>query len=180
MHLHFWAASELTLVLLNPDISCFCKQCRSRSVGFWFGSALFAFKYVNLYQQSGSSNLTGWKLEMGVAHLNLFSWQGLRAEFRASRTSLSCQSSFSAVSSKGDFSIAVFFVAVVLCSHVGYCFVISNSSSPLLLMPHWIQATLFIPTLDTTTKFVIMTIWLSRNLRLKGNNKSQTMEEYCI
>ena len=26
---------ELTLALLNPDISCFCKQCRSRSVGFW-------------------------------------------------------------------------------------------------------------------------------------------------
>ena len=25
----------LTLVLLNPDIPCLCKQCRSRSVGFW-------------------------------------------------------------------------------------------------------------------------------------------------
>ena len=25
----------LTLVLLNQDIFCFCKQCRSRSVGFW-------------------------------------------------------------------------------------------------------------------------------------------------
>ena len=25
----------LTLVLLNRDIPCFCKQCRSRSVGFW-------------------------------------------------------------------------------------------------------------------------------------------------
>ena len=25
----------LTLVLLNPDLSCLCKQCRSRSVGFW-------------------------------------------------------------------------------------------------------------------------------------------------
>ena len=25
---------ELTLVLLNPDIPCLCKQCRSRSVGF--------------------------------------------------------------------------------------------------------------------------------------------------
>ena len=24
----------LTLVLLNPDMSCLCKQCRSRSVGF--------------------------------------------------------------------------------------------------------------------------------------------------
>ena len=25
----------LTLVLLSPDIPCLCKQCRSRSVGFW-------------------------------------------------------------------------------------------------------------------------------------------------
>ena len=33
----------------------------------WCGSALFAFKYVNLYHQSGSNNLIGWKLEMGVA-----------------------------------------------------------------------------------------------------------------
>ena len=33
----------------------------------WSGSALFAIEYVNLYQQFGSSNLIGWKLEMGVA-----------------------------------------------------------------------------------------------------------------
>ena len=26
--------SVLTLVLLNPDMPCLCKQCRSRSVGF--------------------------------------------------------------------------------------------------------------------------------------------------
>ena len=40
----------LTLVMLNPDIPCLCKQC---------SSALFANQYVNLYQQSGSSNLIG-------------------------------------------------------------------------------------------------------------------------
>ena len=67
----------LTLVLLNPDISYLYKQCRSRSVGFWrsqlseeaiwSGSALFAIKYVILYQQPRSSNLIGWKLEVGVA-----------------------------------------------------------------------------------------------------------------
>ena len=28
----------LTLVLLNPDIPCLCKQCKSRSVGFWIYS----------------------------------------------------------------------------------------------------------------------------------------------
>ena len=47
-------SNQLTLVLLNPDIPCIGKQCRSRS-----GSALFAIKYVNLYQQPGSSNLIG-------------------------------------------------------------------------------------------------------------------------
>ena len=39
----------LTLVLLNLDIPFPCKQCRSRSVGFWrSGSALFAIKCANL------------------------------------------------------------------------------------------------------------------------------------
>ena len=33
----------------------------------WTGSALFSIKYVNLYQQSESSNLIDWKLEMGGA-----------------------------------------------------------------------------------------------------------------
>ena len=60
----------LTLALLNPDIPCLCKQCRSRSAGFW-GSQLIwictVCHYVNLYQQSGSSNQIGWKLEVGVA-----------------------------------------------------------------------------------------------------------------
>ena len=31
-----WGQTQgLTLVLLNRDRSCLCKQCRSRSVGFW-------------------------------------------------------------------------------------------------------------------------------------------------
>ena len=33
----------------------------------WSGSALFAIRYVNLYQQSGSSHLIGWKFEVGAA-----------------------------------------------------------------------------------------------------------------
>ena len=47
---------NLTLVLLNSDMSYLCKQCRSRSVGFWTnwsGSALFAIQDLNLYPQSG-------------------------------------------------------------------------------------------------------------------------------
>ena len=33
----------------------------------WSGTALFVNKYVNLYKKSGSSNLIGWKLEVGLA-----------------------------------------------------------------------------------------------------------------
>ena len=33
----------------------------------WSGSALFVNQYVNLYQQSGLSNLIGWQLKMSVA-----------------------------------------------------------------------------------------------------------------
>ena len=38
----------LTLVLLNPDMPCLYKECRSRSVGFCRspGSALFVIEYV--------------------------------------------------------------------------------------------------------------------------------------
>ena len=43
-----------------------------------------------------------------------------------------------------------------------------------------IQSTLFISTLDTMTKFVIMTIWLSRNLRSSGDSQWEIIEEYCI
>ena len=32
----------------------------------WSGSTLFAIQYLNLYQQPGSSNLIGWKLDVGV------------------------------------------------------------------------------------------------------------------
>ena len=33
----------------------------------WSGSALFVIKYLNLYEQLGSGNLIGWKLEVGMA-----------------------------------------------------------------------------------------------------------------
>ena len=51
---------SLTLFQLNRDMSCLCKQCRSRLVGFFrSGSAPFSIMYVNLYQQLGSNNLIG-------------------------------------------------------------------------------------------------------------------------
>ena len=60
----------LTLVLLNPDKPCANSVDRDQLASEeanWYGSTLFAIKYVNLYQQPGSSNLIGWKLEMRVA-----------------------------------------------------------------------------------------------------------------
>ena len=61
----------LTLVLLTHLYPAFANsvdpdQLASEEAN-WSGSALFAIKYVNLYQQSGSSNPIGWKLEMGMA-----------------------------------------------------------------------------------------------------------------
>ena len=38
--------------LAEHDMPCLSKQCRSRSVGFWSGSALFVMKYVNFYQKT--------------------------------------------------------------------------------------------------------------------------------
>ena len=62
---------SLTLVLLNPDILCFANsvdpdQLASEEAN-WSGSALFAIQNVNLYQQSVSRTLIGWKFEKGVA-----------------------------------------------------------------------------------------------------------------
>ena len=57
----------LTLVLLNPDMSCLCNvdpdQLASKKPTDL--NLQFAIQYVNLCQKSGSSNLNGWKL--GVA-----------------------------------------------------------------------------------------------------------------
>ena len=63
--------TSLTLLLLNTTCPVLANsadpdQLASEEAN-WSGSALFAIKYVNLYQQSGSSNLIGWKLEMAGA-----------------------------------------------------------------------------------------------------------------
>ena len=61
------------LILLLLNMSC---QVLANSVdpdqlaseeANWSGSALFVIKYVNFYQKPGSSNLIGWKLEVGMA-----------------------------------------------------------------------------------------------------------------
>ena len=62
---------SLTLLLLNTTCPVLANsvdldQLDSEEAS-WSGSALFAIKYVNFYLKSGSSNLIGWKLEVGVA-----------------------------------------------------------------------------------------------------------------
>ena len=50
---------------------------------------MFVTKYVNFYLKSGSSNLIGWKLGMGVAlDLNLFSMTRVAFEINTFRTLL--------------------------------------------------------------------------------------------
>ena len=55
---------------LETDTNFFC-LCRTMIVCTYMYptdlALLFAIKYVNLYQERGSSNLIGWKLEVGVA-----------------------------------------------------------------------------------------------------------------
>ena len=53
---------RLTLVLLNPDRPCLCKQCRSRSVGFWRSQLIWICTVCHSVQQPWSNNLIGWKL----------------------------------------------------------------------------------------------------------------------
>ena len=59
----------LTLLLLNttrPALAINVDPDQWEEAN-WSGSALFVIKYVNFYQKLGSSNLIGWKLEVGVA-----------------------------------------------------------------------------------------------------------------
>ena len=68
-----WALIKfiLTLVLLNQDMLDFANSVDpdqlASSEANWAGSALIFIEYVSWYQQSGSSHLIGWKLEVGVA-----------------------------------------------------------------------------------------------------------------
>ena len=61
----------LTLLLLSTTCPALANSVDpdqlASSEANWSGSALFVIQYENLYQQPGSSNLIGWKLEVGVA-----------------------------------------------------------------------------------------------------------------
>ena len=61
----------LTLLLLNTSCPVLANSVNSDQFASeeanLSGSALFVIKYVNFYQKPGSSNLIGWKLEVGAA-----------------------------------------------------------------------------------------------------------------
>ena len=64
----------LALLLLNMTCPVLANsvdpdQLASEEEANWSGSALFVIKCVNFYQKLGSSNLIGWKLEVGIAIL---------------------------------------------------------------------------------------------------------------
>ena len=55
----------LTLLVLNTTCPVLANSVEEEAN--WSGSALFVIKYVNLYKKPRTSNLIGWKLEVGVA-----------------------------------------------------------------------------------------------------------------
>ena len=61
----------LTLLLLNTTCPVLANSVDldqlASEEAHWSESALFVNKYVNFYQNLGSSNLTGWKIEVRVA-----------------------------------------------------------------------------------------------------------------
>ena len=68
---------DLTLVLLNLDIPCLCKQCRSRSVGFWRSQLIWIYTVCHSVCEIYINNpeLVIWLAEnwKWAWHLNLFS-----------------------------------------------------------------------------------------------------------
>ena len=63
--------TSLTLLLLNTACPVLANSADSDQLAD-LDLHCFVIKYVNFYQKPRSSNLIGWKLEVGVA-LNLFS-----------------------------------------------------------------------------------------------------------
>ena len=59
----------LTLVLLNLDITCLCKQYRSRSVGFWRSQLIWICTVCHLVCEFVTTTWNGRKLDVGVASI---------------------------------------------------------------------------------------------------------------
>ena len=71
----------LTLVLLNPDIFCLCKQCRSRSVGFWRSQPIWICSvYHSVYEFMSTVLIkaSDWLIFRSEHDILIYSaWQGL-------------------------------------------------------------------------------------------------------
>ena len=72
----------LTLVLLNPDMSCPCKQCRSRSIGFWTSQLIWICTVCHSVFEFLSTTWIkkyDWlKIRSGHGILICSVWQGLK------------------------------------------------------------------------------------------------------
>ena len=72
---------RLTLVLLNPDMSCPYKQCRSRSVGFWRSQLILICTVCHSVYEFMSTiwiKESDWlKIRSGWGILIYSAWQGL-------------------------------------------------------------------------------------------------------
>ena len=75
---------NLTLVLPNLDISCLCKQCRARSVGFWRSQLIWI---CTVWHSVCEFIATTWikpsdwlKIRSGHGILIYSTWQGLRVK----------------------------------------------------------------------------------------------------
>ena len=59
---------DIYMKILYPFFANSVDPDQLASVGAnWCGSVLFVIKYVNIYQQPGSSNLIDWKSVVGIA-----------------------------------------------------------------------------------------------------------------
>ena len=76
-----WISSLNTLVMLNPDILCLCKQCRSRSVGFWRSQLIWLCTVCHLLCEFIATiqiKQSDWlKIRSGCGILIYSAWQGL-------------------------------------------------------------------------------------------------------
>ena len=81
-----------------------------------------------------------------------------------------CSLPFESSPREANFKSVLFPLAVYPFTLNKFCLWCCSCKNIYLTLRAILQTTLFIPTLDTTTKFVIMTIWLPQNLHLRGNN----------
>ena len=66
--INIWEQAGVNAGPAESGYALLCKWCRTRLQKPTDPDLHCLSKYVNLYQQPGSSNLIGWKLEVGLAY----------------------------------------------------------------------------------------------------------------